>query len=182
MAADLPTVPADDRQMLVWWARVAVASAARGERLVCPEAAGLLARPAAVFVSLHRAGVLRGCMGSVSPSARLLDAVVRAATAAASDPRFDAIGHDELDTLEVQISVLGPIESVADIRDIELGVHGIILEQHGRQGLFLPQVAVEQGWDREILLQQVCVKAGIPPTALHDGARLFRFSAQVFGE
>jgi uncharacterized protein (TIGR00296 family) len=88
----------------------------------------------------------------------------------------------ELPDVKVEISVLSPLETVESIDSIVIGVHGLLLNHQGRRGLFLPQVPVEHGWDRERFLEQLCRKAHLPATAWREGAKIQRFSAFVFGE
>ncbi len=133
-----------------------------------------------VFVSLHRQGALRGCIGHVTGDRPLAALVGEMAVAAASqDPRFPPVAEDELDGLDVEISLLSPPEpAVADT--VVPGEHGVILRRGGRMGVFLPQVAPEQGWDRRTLLSMLCRKAGLPDGAWRDPAsRLEVFRAQV---
>jgi hypothetical protein len=87
----------------------------------------------------------------------------------------------EVAGLHVEVSVLSAIEH-ADAADIEVGRHGLIVEQGRRKGLLLPQVATERRWDRETFLAQTCRKAGLPPNAWKSEATIYRFEAQVFGE
>jgi AmmeMemoRadiSam system protein A len=110
--------------------------------------------------------------------------VVRCAgDSATQDPRFPPVGRDELPELALEISVLGPLEPIAPQPDaFTIGVHGLVVEQDVHRGLLLPQVATEWGWDGEQFLRQTCVKAGLPPDAWRSGARLYRFSAEVFGD
>jgi AmmeMemoRadiSam system protein A len=99
-----------------------------------------------------------------------------------SDPRFEPVSPPELDEIEIEISVLTPEREVRSITEIELGRHGLIVEQGRRRGLLLPQVATEQGWDRETFVAHTCQKATLTSDAWMHGARLFVFEAQVFGE
>lgn len=136
-----------------------------------------------MFVSLHRHGDLRGCIGHVLGDAPLPDLVGDMAVAAASeDPRFPPVRPDELDGLAVEVSFLSAPEP-ARAEDVVPGEHGVLIRRGGRMGVFLPQVAPEQGWDRATLLAMLCRKAGLPPEALRDPAtRLEVFRAQVVGE
>jgi len=142
-----------------------------------------LREPGAAFVTLHVAGALRGCIGRVEPGGATLAEVVAemAEAAATSDRRFPAILPAELPGLEVEISVLGPLVPVDQTEEIVVGRDGLVIEDGPRRGLLLPQVAVEQGWDRETFLAQACRKAQLPPDAWRGGAGVFRFEAQVFG-
>jgi len=137
-----------------------------------------------VFVTIKRRGQLRGCLGTLQNRAGLGAEVVRCAfDSATQDPRFPPVGRDELPELTLEISVLGPLEPIAPRPDaFTLGVHGLVVEQDVHRGLLLPQVATEWGWDGEQFLRQTCVKAGLPPDAWRNGARLYRFSAEVFGD
>lgn len=138
----------------------------------------------AVFVTLHKNGRLRGCIGQLTARQPLIDAVRDAAISAATrDPRFPPITLEELDSIQIEISVLSPPKEVKDPSEIKVGKHGIIVSQGLRRGVFLPQVAPEQGWDRETMLRHLCAdKAGLSPDAWRRGATLQVFTAQVFGE
>jgi uncharacterized protein len=99
-----------------------------------------------------------------------------------SDPRFPPVSQAELPRLDVEISVLTPEHEVGSIADIEVGRHGLIVEQGYRRGLLLPQVATERGWNAEVFLAHTCLKAGLPEDAWRRGARILVFEAQVFSE
>ena len=174
---------ADDRRRLLSEARRAAAEALAGGRPAPPSAEGVFSLRAGVFVSWHLGGALRGCIGQPSGDRPLGETVGRCAIAAATeDPRFPPVTAAELDTCDLEISVLGPMTPVGQPAEILVGRHGLLVEQHGRRGLLLPQVATEHGWDRETLLAHTCMKAGLPRDAWKTGARLFRFEAEVFGE
>ena len=144
-----------------------------------------LDEPRGVFVTLRfrSSDELRGCVGVIEPRFALRDAVRRAAVLAAfEDSRFDPVTADELPALAVHVSVLGPL-APSRAEEIEVGRHGVVVRHDERSALFLPQVATEQGWDRETLLRQVCRKAGLPPDAWrHPQCRLFIFETETFGE
>jgi uncharacterized protein (TIGR00296 family) len=90
---------------------------------------------------------------------------------------------EELDHLQLEISVMGPIEAVTNIEDIAVGRDGLIISRGPYAGLLLPQVATEYGWDRQTFLEQTCRKAGLPPDAWRtQDCRIEKFSAFVFGE
>jgi len=106
-----------------------------------------------------------------------------AVLSALDDPRFPPVTVEELPHLEYEISVLSPPRPVADPKEIVIGRDGLFILAGGRTGLLLPQVPVEQGWDREAFLRAICLKAGLPEDAWRwPEARLFRFEAEVFGE
>ena len=143
-----------------------------------------------VFVTLHKHGQLRGCIGFPEPTLPLADAVSHAAVSAAfEDPRFDPLASSELDDIEIEISVL-TIPQKIDISDpkeylkkIALGKDGLIIRCHGHSGLLLPQVPVEQGWNAEEFLDYLCLKASLPQDAWHDpSSEIFSFQAQIFTE
>jgi hypothetical protein len=174
---------ADERARLLGEARLAVADALAGRppRRVQPE--GVLGRRAGVFVSLHRHGDLRGCIGYPGGDQPLASVLPRCAAAAATDdPRFERITPAELDECVIEISVLGPITPVADETEISVGRHGLIVEQGWHRGLLLPQVAVEHDWDRDTFLAHTCRKAGLPADAWQRGARILKFEAEVFDD
>lgn len=136
-----------------------------------------------VFVTLTKKGELRGCIGYVMPLKPLYQAVAEAAVAAAlHDPRFPPVTAKELDQLEYEISVLSPFRRLLDIRQIEVGRDGLLMRRGSNEGILLPQVPVEQHWNRSTFLEQAGVKAGLSPTAWQDeDTDIFTFSALVFG-
>jgi AmmeMemoRadiSam system protein A len=180
MAAILSLGP-NDRAMLSDLAREAIRSAVAGspEPSLQDVPPALQAR-AGVFVTLYRHGQLRGCVGTLRDDEPLHVAVRRIAQAAAlQDGRFDPVGRQEVDELEIEISVLSPLKPVARPEEIVVGEHGVVLECDGYRGVFLPKVAVEQGWSREMLLDQLCLKAGLPRGAWQDpSARLYVFTVE----
>jgi AmmeMemoRadiSam system protein A len=173
----------EERRALVAIARDAIGGRLAGLAYEVPPVAGALAEPAAAFVTLRRAGRLRGCIGRLDAVEPLARVVAEAAVSAAfHDPRFPPLAPDELDDLAIEISVLGPLEPVRDVAEIEIGRHGIVVADGLRRGLLLPQVAIEWDWDRETFLRHACLKAGLAPTAWRDGIAIYRFEAVVFGE
>jgi AmmeMemoRadiSam system protein A len=177
----------EERQVLLRRARIAIAravgaeSGAAGDRIPNPQSDDDLR--AGAFVTLRIRGELRGCIGYPDPEFPLLDVIERCAVSAAvSDPRFPALTIAEWRDVDLEISVLGPIEPVVDIADILVGRHGVIVESGRRRGLLLPQVAIEWKWDAAEFVSQTCAKAGLPRDAWQKGAKLFRFEAEVFGE
>ena len=150
-----------------------------------PDLNGKLAKKGACFVTLHTAdGNLRGCIGSLVAMEPLgVNLQRHALNAAFNDPRFSPVDIDELAELEIEVSVLSEPETIADPEDFVVGKHGIILNYAGRSAVFLPQVAPEQGWDRETTFRYLCQKAGVPTNAWREpGAKLSVFHAEVFGE
>jgi AmmeMemoRadiSam system protein B/AmmeMemoRadiSam system protein A len=142
-----------------------------------------LATPRGAFVTLTKRGALRGCIGFIEPVAPLGRAVIQAAIyAAAEDPRFPPVAPSELKDLRIEISVLTPLREIDNPREVKVGTHGLVVERDGRRGLLLPQVPVENGWDRETFLEEGSLKAGLPRDAWRRGAKLFVFEAIVFHE
>lgn len=136
-----------------------------------------------VFVTIHKEGNLRGCIGYIEPVKPLGDAVVEMAVNSSShDYRFSPVVESELPKLEVEISVLSVPEKINGREDIVIGKHGVILEKGFNKGVFLPQVAPEQGWSVEDTLENLCYKAGLPGDAWMEGANLYVFTADVFSE
>jgi uncharacterized protein len=147
-----------------------------------------LIEPAGVFVSLHEGEVLRGCIGTTHETSPLYKAVQEMAVAAASrDPRYRPVRADELPNLAIEVSVLGARSEMASPADIVLGQHGVqvtaTVGSRTQRGLFLPKVAVEQGWNAETFLDHACEKAGLPTDFWRGGgAKVELFTAQVFNE
>jgi AmmeMemoRadiSam system protein A len=136
-----------------------------------------------VFVTLHRDGELRGCIGYPLPLKPLGEAVREMAIAAAfDDPRFPAVAADELAGLDIEISVLTVPRAVAGLESVRVGVDGIIIAKGTQRGLLLPQVPLEQGWDLEQYISYGCRKAGLPADEWRRGVRIETFQAVVFGE
>lgn len=173
----------EDRRTILAAARRAVGDAASGRVPYQAPAAGVLATRAGVFVSLHKRGDLRGCIGHVDDALAIAEAVSRCAAAAAvEDPRFPPVTAAEVEDLDIEVSVLSGLTRVNHVDEIEVGRHGLMVEQLGRKGLLLPQVATEHRWDRDTFLARTCAKAGLPGDAWRTGAAVFRFEAEVFGE
>ncbi len=135
------------------------------------------------FVTLlHDGRQLRGCIGIIEAIAPLVETIAHAATSAAlQDPRFPPVTAAELPELTIEISVLSPLQPI-NPDDVVVGTHGLVVEQYARRGLLLPQVPEEWGWDRIQFLEHTCMKAGLPPNAWREGAKLFSFTAEVFSE
>jgi AmmeMemoRadiSam system protein A len=136
------------------------------------------------FVTLSRGGQLRGCIGHIVTDTELHRTVQRCAVSAAvEDFRFPPVTADELGGLEIEVSVLTPMQQVLDVSRIEVGRHGLYIVRGMHRGLLLPQVATECGWNRETFLVQTCRKAGLPDDAWQQqSTAIHTFEAQVFGE
>jgi len=151
--------------------------------IVRPTEPGLWQKRAA-FVTLEEEGELRGCIGELVGHRPLYLSVQWAAlSAAVADRRFMPLTAEELPEIEIEISALTPLQEVHDVNDIEVGVHGLLIAKGTRRGVLLPQVPVQEGWDREEFLRGVCRKAGLAEDAWQEeDAHLYTFTAEVFRE
>jgi AmmeMemoRadiSam system protein A len=174
----------DDWLALVEIARRAISSAILEKRIPdFPAFPTALSERKGAFVSLYRAGALRGCVGQVENPGPLADVVARSAiNAALYDSRFTPVGAEEVATLEIEISVLTAPERIL-LEAIVAGRHGLMVVHGSFRGLLLPQVATERKWSGQRLLEETCVKAGLPRDAWRDSAtQVFGFTAEVFSE
>ncbi len=155
-----------------------------GRRALLPNAEGVLGEIRGAFVTLHRKGRLRGCIGNIVGRMPLVETIREMAIASAvGDPRFHPVSLAEMQELDIEISVLTPLERITDVNEIEVGKHGILMTRGMYSGVLLPQVATEYGWDRETFLEETCHKAGLPADAWKDPTTSIEiFSADVFGE
>jgi AmmeMemoRadiSam system protein B/AmmeMemoRadiSam system protein A len=135
-----------------------------------------------VFVTLKKGGELRGCIGYIQALKPLVDAVREMARAAAvDDSRFLPVTPDEIEELDVEITVLSPLIRVHNTDDILIGRDGLLIKHGFQSGVLLPQVAIEHDWDRTTFLAETCLKAGLPPeTWKAESSEIYRFSAVIF--
>jgi AmmeMemoRadiSam system protein A len=182
MSAAPPLLTPAQRHALLALARQAIRDRVRGARPSHPHPSDpTLQAPGAAFVTITRRGELRGCIGFIEAVRPLAEAVAHCAAAAAvGDPRFPPVTAEELSGLEIEISVLSPMQPIDDPATVTVGTHGLFIVHAGRQGLLLPQVAAEYGWDRQTFLRQTCLKAGLSPDAWQHGARLYVFTVDHF--
>ena len=142
-----------------------------------------LKTPSGVFVTIHKNGELRGCIGYSEPIKPLWEAVRDTAiSAAVNDPHSEPVDKSELPELEIEISVLSPLKKNLSPEKIEVGKLGLLIKKGFYTGLLLPQVPVELGWDREEFLRQTCLKAGLPPDEWEKEAEIYTFEADIFSE
>lgn len=136
------------------------------------------------FVTIHNKGDLRGCIGNITARTPLwLTVSNMAVQASTADPRFLPVSADELDDIDIEISALSPLWKTGDLNEIVAGKHGILIKKGFNQGLLLPQVATECGFDRIQFLEHTCMKAGLPGDCYKSGdCEIYIFSATVFGE
>lgn len=173
----------EEKAELLEIAQQVVETHCRGEKP--PEYSGTsptLNEPRGAFVTLHKEGKLRGCIGHIRAKNPLAETVAEMAEAAAFyDPRFPPVTSEELELLQYEISVLTPLRRISEVDEIEVGVHGLYMKRGSCSGLLLPQVAAERGWDRNTFLEQTCTKAGLSVDAWKDEkTEIYLFSADVF--
>ena len=156
----------------------------RGKVLQPPAELSLeMQQKAGVFVSLKKDGELRGCIGSISGEKPLYQGVIdNAINSSTKDPRFPPVTKDEIKSLAIEISVLTPLKKIDKPEEIIVGRHGVYLKKGWHSAVFLPQVAPEQGWDRETMLNHLCLKAGLGPADWKTDCEFKVFSTLVFGE
>jgi AmmeMemoRadiSam system protein A len=174
----------DDCRALLELARRAISSAVIEKRIPdFPPYRAALSEPTGAFVTLHRDGQVRGCVGQVESPDSLADTVARAAiNAALHDSRFPAVEAEEVESLEIEISVLSPPEPIAP-GAILLGRHGLLIVEGEHRGLLLPQVATERQWSLQRFLEETCAKAGLPRDAWREpSTRILAFTAEVFSD
>ncbi|MBS1371051.1 MAG: AmmeMemoRadiSam system protein A [Lentisphaeria bacterium] len=176
--------PQERRQILAF-VREAIESELHGAETPQHPPIPELGERRACFVTLHDcAGNLRGCIGNLEAFEPLRENLVRnALNAAFSDPRFPPLDPEELAETLIEVSILTPPEPIADPTQFLIGVDGIILRQGARGAVFLPQVALEQGWNQTTTLEYLSRKAGLPADSWRQPGALFQtFRAEVFGE
>jgi AmmeMemoRadiSam system protein A len=182
----------EERRLLLADARETIAAELEGRK---PQYLGdnsdensVLRQPCGAFVTLHKISDggrnLRGCIGRMTANLPLGETVrIMAREAAFGDPRFPPLRPGEMEQCHIEISALSPMSVCPDPQQVEVGVHGLYLSRGGRAGVLLPQVPVEQGWNRQEYLDYICVKAGLPPMSYNAAdATLYTFTAVVFGE
>jgi AmmeMemoRadiSam system protein B/AmmeMemoRadiSam system protein A len=173
----------DEKKTLRQMAYSAIEGRLRGQKPGRPGALSkTLMENRGAFVSLHKRGELRGCIGQIQPSKPLCQTVQEMAMAAAfNDPRFEPLTSAELQDIDLEISVLTPLQRVKDPKEIEIGKHGLYIKRGFYSGLLLPQVATQFNWDRTTFLEETCRKAGLPRHAWKEkDVEIYLFSADIF--
>ncbi|MFC1525090.1 AmmeMemoRadiSam system protein A [Planctomycetota bacterium] len=147
------------------------------------KATPLLKQKWGVFVTLHKGKQLRGCIGAIIGQQPLFEGVIdNTINAAVRDPRFLSMTLKEEPEVTIEISALSPLQKIAKAENIIVGNHGVYLIKNGYSAVFLPQVAPEQGWDRETMLEHLCLKAGLDRDAWRKDTEFYVFTTQVFSE
>jgi AmmeMemoRadiSam system protein A len=177
----------EERRALLSRARRAIAGAVRDSAAARPSSSSDRDTPlepgCGVFVTLFCRGKLRGCVGQIETVEPLAQIVERCAVSAAlQDPRFPPVGPAEVADLEIEISLLSPLEPIAP-SEIEIGRHGLVVENGSCRGLLLPQVSVEHHWQWPRFIEETCVKAGLARDAWKNPqTRIFAFTTEIFSE
>jgi AmmeMemoRadiSam system protein A len=179
---ELPKLSEENRSYLKTVARDSVVNYVKGMRakpLVYSDPA--LKGHYGAFVTYKIHGDLRGCIGMLTSDMPLPETIADTAIrSAVNDPRFPPVGPNEVDKLDIEISIMGHMREVKNINEIKIGRDGLVIEHYHRHGLLLPQVATEHGLDVESFLAQTCLKAGVPMDSWKHGAKIYRFAAEVF--
>lgn len=178
----------DEKKKLLNIARTTLESYLRNKKIpeiVVDEKEKNLQVKTGAFVTLKKHGSLRGCIGNMTSNIPLYKLVSDMAIASATqDSRFPPVTYSELKNIEIEISVLSPLQKIQDINKIEVGKHGILIKKGYRSGVFLPQVATEHGWSRDEFLRNLCShKMGLPEDCYKDkDAEIYIYTALVFSE
>ncbi|WP_456370817.1 TIGR00296 family protein [Geoglobus sp.] len=179
----------EEGEKAVRLARRAIEAYLSEKRVIGERLDGVFAEKRGVFTTLTKHGELRGCIGFPYPIKRLDEAIIDSAISAATqDPRFLPVKLEEMDEIEVEVTVLTPPEKLSvppeeRARAIEVGRHGLMVVYGPYSGLLLPQVAFEYGMDEEEFLTHTCLKAGLPPDCwLMEGVEVYTFEGQIFRE
>lgn len=173
----------EEKKALRQIARAAIEGQLRGNRPSRAEVlSGHLKEKRGAFVSLHKHGKLRGCIGLIQPAKPLYQSVEEMAIAAAfDDPRFEPLTLKEAADVELEISVLTPLQRIKDVEEIQVGIHGLYIKNGVYSGLLLPQVAAEYDWDRITFLEETCRKAGLARNSWKEkDTEIYLFSADIF--
>lgn len=174
----------EEKKILLVTARSSIEARLKHTSARYPKPTPILGEKCGAFVSLHINNNLRGCIGYITAVKALFETIKEMALSAAfSDPRFPPLEPDELEKIEIEISVLSPLEKITDLNLIQVGKHGLMVRKGIYSGLLLPQVATEYQWTREQFLSHTCQKAGLAPATWKlGGLDIEIFTAIVFNE
>ena len=176
----------EEKKILLEAARNSIELLFKGEKVEEPDYTihPLLKSYAGAFVTLTEYGSLRGCIGYIISDQPLWQTVCEAAVQASqNDPRFPPVRRSEIKNLEIEISILSEPFPLNNYDEIEIGKHGLILNEKGRRGLLLPQVPIEHHLNREQFLDAICHKTGFPAGYWRKQfLNLSAFTATVFSE
>ena len=181
----------EDGKKAVIFARKTVEDYVKNKKISKEDLKGIFKEKQGAFVTIHSypSHNLRGCIGIPLPVMSLEEAIIEGAISATHDPRFPPLSAEELDSILIEVTILTSPEKIVVnnpegcLKNIEIGRDGLIVEKGFYKGLLLPQVPVEQGWDKEEFLSHTCMKAGLMPDAwLDKSIQISRFSGKVFTE
>ncbi|MBE6486584.1 MAG: TIGR00296 family protein [Methanosphaera stadtmanae] len=181
----------DEGQLLIKIARENIATYLKGSYYQCThDLPDIFHEKLGVFVTLSINSNLRGCIGYPEPYMELIEGLLDVSIAAAvDDPRFNPLSLDEFDKVQIEVSVLTKpqlvlVDSYEDYLNVlKVGRDGLIIENSYHRGLLLPQVPIEQNWDIETFLDNLCYKAGLYADAWKDeNTKIYNFQAQIFEE
>jgi len=174
----------DERKELLSIARESIRAYLDGKPYRLPQLPANLRVPSGAFVTLHQHGELRGCIGTFRETVPLCQIISEMACQAAfNDYRFNPLTVDEIDSIDIEISVLTPMKRIYNPESVVVGRDGLYIVKGNRSGVLLPQVPVEEKWDREVFLKHTCLKAGLPSDSWRDPeTELYVFQAEIFGE
>ncbi len=182
----------EDGKFAVRTARSLIEAVVAGKEFSPSEIPDIFNNKSGVFVTINTFPKhnLRGCIGYPEPIFPLIEALEKAAKSAAlDDPRFPAVGEEELDGLVIEVSLLTPPELIVVkkpkhyVKEVKVGRDGLIIEKGYRKGLLLPQVPVEWKWKADEFLSHTCMKAGLLPDSwLGEGTKIYKFTAEIFKE
>jgi uncharacterized protein (TIGR00296 family) len=181
----------DEGKKAVLFARDVIEKYVKDNSIPSTDLIGLFKEKQGAFVTIHTYPEhnLRGCIGIPLPIMPLKDAIIEGAKSATRDPRFPPLMEEELDSILIEVTILTKPKLInvtkpeEYLKEIKIGRDGLIAEQGFFKGLLLPQVPVEQGWDKEEYLSNTCMKAGLMPDAWYDkNTKISRFSGQIFTE
>jgi AmmeMemoRadiSam system protein A len=187
-----PTVPTSpnqnsrfsqgQRQLMLELARKSISCHLDGLEFSVPDL-DFLKQPSGAFVTLRKRGMLRGCIGSIEAMFPLGETISKCSISSATqDPRFPPLRKSELDSIQLEISVISPMRTT-EVKEIIVGTHGVMIEYMNQHGLLLPQVPLEHDWDRDTFLNHVCLKAGLSPDVWKSpGPTFWTFTAEIFSE
>ncbi|MGE3062692.1 MAG: AmmeMemoRadiSam system protein A [bacterium] len=173
-----------NKELLLKLARQSISECLNNKKTVFSSDEAELSIKSGCFVTLHMNGDLRGCIGYIEGVEPVADAVIRMSREAAfNDPRFYPLTKNELDSIEIEISVLTPLERVKNLEEIKVPGDGLLIRKGYNSGLLLPQVASDWGYNREQFLTQTCIKAGLDKKCyLAEETKIFKFQAEIFSE
>jgi len=181
----------EEGRKVVTFARSVIESHVKNKTISSPDLSNIFSEKQGTFVTLHTFPEhdLRGCIGIPLPVMPLKEAIIDAAKSSTRDPRFPPLREHEINAVIIEVTILTKpqlIEATKSqdyVDSIKIGRDGLIVEQGFYKGLLLPQVPVEQGWNKEEFLSHTCMKAGLLPDAWYDeNIKLFKFSGQIFTE